>query len=84
MSGVELTLVLTAIAIAAAIITRQLVAVRQLRASADGSRFASEIIDNAGEGIIVYDRGRFSPQRENGVHHFHMLYAALMNGEAKL
>ena len=26
----------------------------------------------------TYDRGRFSPQRENGVHHFHMLYAALM------
>ena len=26
----------------------------------------------------TYDRGRFSPQRENGVHHFHMLYASLM------
>jgi choline monooxygenase len=22
----------------------------------------------------TYDRGRFSPQRENGVHHFHLLY----------
>jgi choline monooxygenase len=26
----------------------------------------------------TYDRGRFSPQRENGVHHFHMLYAESM------
>jgi choline monooxygenase len=26
----------------------------------------------------TYDRGRFSPQRENGVHHFHRLYEELM------
>ncbi|HYC58107.1 MAG TPA: SRPBCC family protein [Thermoanaerobaculia bacterium] len=26
----------------------------------------------------TYDRGRFSPQRENGVHHFHCLYEELM------
>ena len=26
----------------------------------------------------TYDAGRFSPQRENGVHHFHLLYDALM------
>lgn len=26
----------------------------------------------------TYDRGRFSPQRENGVHHFHCLYQELM------
>ena len=26
----------------------------------------------------TYDRGRFSPQRENGVHHFHGLYASSM------
>jgi choline monooxygenase len=26
----------------------------------------------------TYDRGRFSPQRENGVHHFHCLYEQLM------
>jgi choline monooxygenase len=26
----------------------------------------------------TYEAGRFSPQRENGVHHFHQLYAALM------
>ena len=27
----------------------------------------------------TYDKGRFSPQRENGVHHFHGLYEALMD-----
>ncbi|HEX2835495.1 MAG TPA: SRPBCC family protein [Thermoanaerobaculia bacterium] len=26
----------------------------------------------------TYDAGRFSPKRENGVHHFHQLYARLM------
>ncbi len=26
----------------------------------------------------TYDRGRFSPQRENGVHHFHCMYEELM------
>jgi choline monooxygenase len=26
----------------------------------------------------TYDAGRFSPKRENGVHHFHQLYAQLM------
>ena len=26
----------------------------------------------------TYDRGRYSPQRENGVHHFHLLYAEAM------
>jgi choline monooxygenase len=26
----------------------------------------------------TYDRGRFSPQRENGVHHFHALYSEYM------
>ena len=28
----------------------------------------------------TYDRGRFSPQRENGVHHFHCLYEEMMGG----
>ena len=27
----------------------------------------------------TYDRGRYSPVRENGVHHFHGLYAAAMD-----
>ncbi|HET7452008.1 MAG TPA: SRPBCC family protein, partial [Thermoanaerobaculia bacterium] len=30
----------------------------------------------------TYDRGRYSVRRENGVHHFHRLYAAAMNGDA--
>jgi len=28
----------------------------------------------------TYDRGRYSVRRENGVHHFHRLYAEAMNG----
>ncbi len=28
----------------------------------------------------TYDTGRYSPQRENGVHHFHCLYTELMRG----
>jgi choline monooxygenase len=31
----------------------------------------------------TYDRGRFSPQRENGVHHFHLLYEEYMNVAAR-
>jgi len=31
-----------------------------------------------GLGSSTYDSGRFSPQRENGVHHFHGLYATSM------
>jgi choline monooxygenase len=30
----------------------------------------------------TYDTGRFSPKRENGVHHFHQLYAEMMRGSA--
>ena len=35
-----------------------------------------------GLGSRTYDRGRFSVKRENGVHHFHRLYAEAMNGAA--
>ena len=28
----------------------------------------------------LYVRGRYSPTREQGVHHFHRLFAAAMNG----
>ena len=28
----------------------------------------------------TYDRGRYSPARENGVHHFHRLWAGAMAG----
>ncbi|HKR63917.1 MAG TPA: EAL domain-containing protein [Thermoanaerobaculia bacterium] len=44
------------LAVAAAIIVRQFIAIRATRAGGDARRFAAEIIDNAGEGIVVYDR----------------------------
>ena len=31
-----------------------------------------------GLGSMTYDTGRYSPSRENGVHHFHLLYAETM------
>lgn len=39
-----------------------------------------EICESVQRGLrsATYDQGRFSPQRENGVHHFHMLYAEAM------
>ena len=41
---------------AAAVIYRQLAAVRAARERSETERFARDIIDNAGEGIVVYDR----------------------------
>ena len=40
-----------------------------------------EICEDVQRGLrsSTYDVGRYSPQRENGVHHFHGLYAELMN-----
>jgi diguanylate cyclase (GGDEF)-like protein/PAS domain S-box-containing protein len=38
------------------IIVRQVLAIRAERALRETNQFASEIIDNAGEGIVVYDR----------------------------
>jgi choline monooxygenase len=39
-----------------------------------------EICETVQRGLrsSTYDAGRYSPQRENGVHHFHALYAELM------
>lgn len=31
----------------------------------------------------TYDRGRFSPQRENGVHHFHLLYEEYLRNASR-
>lgn len=42
--------------VAVYIIARQVVAIRSERALRETNQFASEIIDNAGEGIVVYDR----------------------------
>ena len=47
---------LAVIAIAAAIVYRQIAAANAARVHAETGRFARDIIDNAGEGIVVYDR----------------------------
>jgi diguanylate cyclase (GGDEF)-like protein/PAS domain S-box-containing protein len=51
-----MVLVIAIIAVAMSVIVRQIAAVRSARAVGEARRFASEIIDNAGEGIVVYDR----------------------------
>ena len=40
-----------------------------------------EICESVQRGLrsTTYENGRYSPRRENGVHHFHGLYSALMN-----
>ena len=42
-----------------------------------------EIIESVQTGIgsRLYDRGRYSPRRERGTHHFHRLLARFMGGE---
>jgi choline monooxygenase len=41
------------------------------------------IVETVQKGVRsrLYDRGRYSPKRESGVHHFHRLLAAALNGE---
>ncbi|MDH5404602.1 MAG: aromatic ring-hydroxylating dioxygenase subunit alpha, partial [Candidatus Heimdallarchaeota archaeon] len=36
-----------------------------------------------GVNSVLYDRGRFSPKREKGVHHFHRLLASAYNNLRK-
>jgi diguanylate cyclase (GGDEF)-like protein/PAS domain S-box-containing protein len=51
--------ILVAVAVvvaAAAVVYRQLSVVRGARAQSEAERFARDIIDNAGEGVVVYDR----------------------------
>jgi diguanylate cyclase (GGDEF)-like protein/PAS domain S-box-containing protein len=52
---VELVLLAAIALVAASIVARQIAGIRAVRASSEARRFASEIIDNAGEGIVVYD-----------------------------
>jgi diguanylate cyclase (GGDEF)-like protein/PAS domain S-box-containing protein len=52
---VQAVLVLAILAVAVSIIVRQIAVIRSARAAGEARRFASEIIDNAGEGIVVYD-----------------------------
>ncbi len=42
-----------------------------------------EVVESVQRGVSsrLYDRGRFSPRREVGTHHFHHLLAAFMNQE---
>jgi choline monooxygenase len=42
------------------------------------------VVESVQKGVRsrVYERGRYSPSREQGVHHFHRLLARAMNGEA--
>ena len=56
MGPVQIVLMLAVIAVAAAIVYRQIAAARAARAHIESGRFARDIIDNAGEGIVVYDR----------------------------
>jgi choline monooxygenase len=40
-----------------------------------------EVVESVQRGVSsrLYDRGRFSPRREVGTHHFHHLLASYMN-----
>ena len=56
MGLVQLVLAASIAAVAASVVYRQLAAARASRAHSETGRFARDIIDNAGEGIVVYDR----------------------------
>lgn len=56
MGPLQLVIALAVAAVAAAVIYRQLVSAHATRAHSESNRFARDIIDNAGEGIVVYDR----------------------------
>lgn len=56
MDVLQLVAAVAIVAVAAAVIARQVAAIRAARRRSEADRFASDIIDNAGEGIVVYDR----------------------------
>ncbi|HET8796315.1 MAG TPA: EAL domain-containing protein [Thermoanaerobaculia bacterium] len=56
MDAVSLLVAVAVLAAATAFVVRQIVVIRTARRQSEANRFASEIIDNAGEGIAVYDR----------------------------
>src|SRR5688500_239265 len=56
MGPLQIVLILAAIIATAAVVYRQLAAVRAAREHNETERFARDIIDNAAEGIVVYDR----------------------------
>src|SRR5688500_17505696 len=56
MGPLQVVIAISVAAVSLAIIVRQIAAVRAARELDDTNRFATEIIENAGEGIVVYDR----------------------------
>ena len=56
MGLLQIVIAVSILAIAASIVYRQLVAARASRVHNENGRFARDILDNAGEGIVVYDR----------------------------
>ena len=56
MGPLQIVIVLAVVAVSAAVVYRQLAAARAARAHIENGRFARDIIDSAGEGIVVYDR----------------------------
>ena len=56
MTPLEIVVTLAVVLATAALIYRQVAVVRAARAQSEAERFARAIIDNAGEGIVVYDR----------------------------
>src|SRR6185295_16460743 len=56
MGPLQLVIAVAVVAVAAAVIYRQLVSAQATRAHSESNRFARDIIDNAGEAIVVYDR----------------------------
>ena len=56
MEPLQIVLLLAAVVITAAVVYRQLAVARAAREHNETERFARDIIDNAAEGIVVYDR----------------------------
>jgi len=57
MGPLQIVIAVAVVSMAVAVIARQIAGIRAARVLDETNRFATEIIDNAGEGIVVYDRG---------------------------
>ncbi|HYI12393.1 MAG TPA: EAL domain-containing protein [Thermoanaerobaculia bacterium] len=56
MGPVQVVIAVAAVVVAVSMVARQIAATRAARERDETHRFAAEIIDNAGEGIVVFDR----------------------------
>jgi diguanylate cyclase (GGDEF)-like protein/PAS domain S-box-containing protein len=56
MVPLQVVLAVAVIAVAVALVVRQIIGIRAAREVGQANRFAADIVDNAGEGIVVYDR----------------------------